>query len=212
MFLSWSRGVNPRQTGPRRLSPLLSLLLLLATAVHADQELRVCTWNVLTVGVPGSDEYEAAYAVLDRLGADVVAIQEVASAADATYVVQLAVDLSYPHVTVAPAGPFGALRTAILADYPLQPGVSWTVAALSGDPLANDLTRYILWADVDVTGAGDALSMIVTHWKSGTANDDEYRRAIESRRVGQGLSRFPSGMGVAQSRGGEQYDKRQLKR
>lgn len=85
----------------------LLLASLLNSAALADQAIRIATWNVLTVGEPGTDQYEAAYAVLARLGADVVAVQQVASAADATYVVQLAVDLGYPQVTVAPAGPFG---------------------------------------------------------------------------------------------------------
>ena len=79
--------------------------LLTSSIAFADQEIRVATWNVLTVGEPGSSQYEAAYAVLARLGADVVAVQEVASKADSTYVAQLAVDLGYPHVTVAPPVP-----------------------------------------------------------------------------------------------------------
>ena len=164
--------------------------LLSSLTALADQEIRVATWNVLTVGEPGSDQYEAAYAVLHRLGADVVAVQEVASNADATYMVQMAVDLGYPHVTVAPAGPFGALRTAVMSDYELAPGVSWTAATLAADPQANDITRYILQADVDLTGNADVLSVIVTHWKSGSGNTDEFRRSIESRRVGQVVDRI----------------------
>jgi endonuclease/exonuclease/phosphatase family metal-dependent hydrolase len=152
---------------------------------HADQAVRIATWNVLDVGEPGSQQYWAAYDVLTRLGADVVAVQEVASNIDATYIVNLAVDLGYPNVTVAPGGPFGADRTAIMADFAMQPGVSWTSAVLSGDPAAMDITRYILEAEVDVTGTGDWLSVIVNHWKSGATNTDEYRRAIESTRISQ---------------------------
>ena len=167
-----------------------SVGLLLGAAGNAEQVIRIATWNLLTVGEPGSDQYEAAYAVLARLGADVVAVQEVASAADATYLVQLAVDLGYPHVTVAPPGPFGPLHTAVMSDFDLAPGVSWTAPALSGDPQANDITRYILQADVDLTGKGDDLSVIVTHWKAGSTDADEYRRSIESQRVGQVVDRL----------------------
>ena len=72
-----------------------------------------------------------------------------------------------------------------MSDFDLAPGISWSAAVLSGDPQANDITRYILQADVDVTGNEDDLSVIVTHWKSGSGNTDEFRRSIESRRVRQ---------------------------
>ena len=171
-------------------SACLLASVLTGSEILADQALRVATWNILTAGEPGSDQYEAAYAVLARLGADVVAVQEVASAADATYLVRLAVDLGYPHVTVAPAGPFGALRTAVMSDFDLVPGISWTAAALSGDPQANDITRYILQADVDIPGDGEKLSVIVTHWKSGSTMADAFRRVIESQRVAQVVDRI----------------------
>ncbi|KAA6183725.1 hypothetical protein F2Q65_14900 [Thiohalocapsa marina] len=161
------------------------LLACAATLAAADQPVRLATWNVETIGEPGSDQYAAANSVLARLGADIVAIQEVASAADTTYVAQLAVDLGYANVTVAPAGPFGSLRAAVLSDFPITTSGAWSAADLSGDPDANDLTRYILAATVDVTGADDRLSVIVNHWKSGATNTDEYRRAIESTRIGQ---------------------------
>lgn len=170
------------------MNPLAKFLmgfLLICSPAFAEQPVRIATWNVLDVGEPGSQGYEAAYDVLARIGANIVAVQEVASDSDATYLVNLAVDLGYPNVTVAPGGPFGSDRTAIMADFPMQPGVSWTSAALSGDPAANDITRYILEAEVDVSGAGDWLSVIVTHWKSGSTNTDEYRRAIESTRISQ---------------------------
>jgi endonuclease/exonuclease/phosphatase family metal-dependent hydrolase len=178
-------NMDRASTGVTLKALLLLLFAAFLPAAVADQALRIVTWNVETIGEPGGIQYEAADAVLTRLGGDVVAIQEVASAADTTYIAQLAVDLGYANVTVAPAGPFGSLRAAILSDFPLLTSGAWSAADLSGDPDANDLTRYILSADIDVTGAGDNISVIVNHWKSGGTNTDEYRRAVESTRIAQ---------------------------
>ena len=46
-----------------------------------------------------------------------------------------------------------------------------------------DLTRYILEAEIDVTGQADLMNQVFNHWKSGSANADEYLRAIESQRM-----------------------------
>ncbi len=122
----------------------LTWLLLSAPLALADQELRVMTWNMQTVDAPGSASYQAAAAVLGRIDAEVVAIQEVASAADDGYLRTLANQLGYPYVAIAPAGPFGALRNALLSDFPITQSTFWSADLLSGDGQANDLTRYLL--------------------------------------------------------------------
>ncbi len=158
----------------------------------ADQTVRVVSWNVETVGTPDSAQYASTVDVLARIDADVVAISEVASAADADALLDLAFDLGYLYTSIAPAGPFGALRNAVLSDFPITWETSWSAADLSGDALANDLTRYLLESVVDITDAGDALRVVSVHLKSGTANTDEYRRAIESFRMGQ-VAQHPIG-------------------
>ncbi len=60
------------------------------------QALRVVTWNLETMGTPGSAPYQAVAAVLGRIDAEVVAIQEVASATDARNLQALARQLGYP--------------------------------------------------------------------------------------------------------------------
>ena len=72
--------------------------------------------------------------MLDRIDADVVAVQEIASAADQTYLAYLALDLGYPHFVVAPGGPFGSDRTAFMSTFPLSPTKAWTAAELANDP------------------------------------------------------------------------------
>lgn len=177
----------------RKLFPLAHIGLLVALALVnqlalADKSVRVVTWNVQTVGDPGTPEFNATAAVLGRIDADVVAIAEVASEADRTNLGSLAFALGYRYSAVAPAGPFGALRTAFMSMFPITTSTAWSSSALSTDAAANDLTRYILEAYVDVTGSGDPLRLIVNHWKSGTANADEFRRALESYRVSQAAS------------------------
>ena len=56
---------------------------LTAPLALADQALRVVTWNLETLGPPGSSPYQAVAAVLGRLDAEIVALQEIASSADA---------------------------------------------------------------------------------------------------------------------------------
>ena len=41
---------------------------------------------------------------------------------------------------VAPGGPFGTQRNALLSDFPITRSTLWTAALLSGDAKANDLT------------------------------------------------------------------------
>ncbi len=144
---------------------------------------RVATWNLETVGDLGTAEYDAALAVLARVGADVVAINEVGSAADVANVTQLAADAGYPYLEVGTVS-FGGMRNAMLSRWPMT---SWvhTSASLSGDPAANDLTRDIVEALVDVPDNDRDLTVVVQHWKSGTDNTDEFRRGVESLRVAQ---------------------------
>jgi hypothetical protein len=142
---------------PHPLPPVLTtsgalLLALLAPLALADQALRVVTWNVESIGAQGSPEYNAALDVLKRIGADVVAVQEIASTTDADHLLILASDLQYHYATVATGGPFGSDRAAFMSDLILLADTAWTAAQLSGDPAANDLTRYLLEVEIDVTG------------------------------------------------------------
>ncbi len=171
----------------QRLAHALGALLLVigSVAVHADQAVRVVTWNVETVGAPGSAQYEATARVLRRIDADLVAITEVSTSADVEHLADLAFDLGYLHSAVAPAGPFGGLRAAVISDFPVILSNAWSSAELSGDVAANDLTRYILEATVAISDDDDPLRVIVAHLKSGGSNTDAFRRAIEAYRIGQ---------------------------
>ncbi len=169
--------------------PLL-LAVLASPSAHADEPVRVATWNIQSVGAPGSAEYLAALDVLTRIGADVVAINEVENSLDAANLESLAADAGYAYTAVSPSGPMGAIRNAVISDLPITATATRSSAELSGDPSANDITRYFLEATVDVTGAGDELTVISGHHKSGWGDNNEFRRVVESMRLAQILSTY----------------------
>lgn len=163
---------------------LVVVLAFCALPSSAQLGLRVATWNVLAVGAPGTPEYDAALAILRRLDPDVVAINEVAGNADTDNLRQLQRALGYAEAVVAPASPFGAPLVAFLSHYPITHATAWTSPMLSGDPLANDLSRNILEVRIKDARLASPIALLTTHWKSGATNGDEFRRAIESRRMG----------------------------
>jgi PKD repeat protein len=160
------------------------MLLLLAASALASTPLRVATWNVETLGAPGDSEYEAALDVALRLGADVLCFNEIGSATDASYLATFAEDAGYSSYAVASGGPFGSDRSACLSDYSLI-AEEWSAADLSGDASANDITRNFLAITIDLPTEQDDVVILSTHYKSGSSNEDELRRAIEVRRTQQ---------------------------
>lgn len=185
--------MNGIMTRPLKHLLLVALGALLPWIASADQALRVATWNIQTVGVPGSLEFNAAAAVLARLDADVVALQEVASDTDVGALTSLASTAGYSYSMAAAAGPYGTLRGAIMSRHPFQLR-QWASPELALDAQADDLTRYLLQADISVAGSAETFRLITTHWKSGSANSDEFRRAIESFRISQVAGSTPATM------------------
>jgi len=173
---------------------VLSLVVLfLPVPAAAQSALRVATWNIEDVGAPDSLEYAAALNVLGRIGADVVALNEIAGATDATYLESLASDAGYPYLGYAAGAAFGSDRSAILSHYPFVGSVTeHDSASLSGDAAANDITRSILEAVIDLPGYTRDLTVVAAHWKSGTGNDDEFRRVVESYRIAQAIADLDS--------------------
>jgi endonuclease/exonuclease/phosphatase family metal-dependent hydrolase len=165
------------------------MLALLVGAALAAVPVRVATWNIETIGSPGSVEFEAAVDVASRLSAEVLCINEVASAADAALVPTFAAAVGYGYSAVAASGAFGSDRTACFSDYPFV-STTWTSAALSEDSAANDLTRLYLAVEVAVPGAAEPLVVIANHWKSGSANSDELRRVADAQRGADLLDRY----------------------
>ncbi len=152
-------------------------------ADRGEGVLRVVSWNIETVGEPGTLEYDAALDILDRLSPDVVALNEIADSEDAGYAEWLAIDAGFDHVIIGDSVGFGADRNAILSMHPLENAVGLEAPDLSGDPDANDITRSFVKATV-VTSGGE-LDVVSMHWKSGLFGDDEaeFRRVLEAHRA-----------------------------
>jgi endonuclease/exonuclease/phosphatase family metal-dependent hydrolase len=134
------------------------------------------------VGPAGSPQFDAAAEVLRRIGPDIVGIQEVDGGGDVTNLIALANQLGYVEVVIAGPSPFGTLRNAVLSKHPVLSERVITAQNTSGDPNANDITRFFVEAVVDV-GAANPVAVVSGHWKAGSANDDEFRRAVEAFRV-----------------------------
>lgn len=156
------------------------LFSLITTAFAAN--LRIATWNIETLGAPGSAEYTAAAEVVKRIGAEVLCLNEIGSSTDASYISSFASATGYSYFAVATNSNFGSDRSACLSVYPIQ-SRQWKAPDLSGDPNANDITRYFLVVEVDLPDTSSNLVVISNHYKSGSANEDEFRRAIEAYRT-----------------------------
>lgn len=141
--------------------------------------IRVATWNVEGLGAVGSGQYEAVRAILARIDADVVAINEI-DAFEGEDLRALAADLGYATVLEESSNPFGSLHNALIARLPGTNARYHSSEDLSGDPDANDVTRRpVSFAlDLGVVIAGN-------HLNSGYEDADEFRRTVDGIRTAQ---------------------------
>lgn len=193
-----SPRLAPRR-GPRRSAGILVLLLIAGPVAGAP--LRVATWNVANYG-PASRVTPAGYradypkpeaekaalrAVLHRLDADVVALQEMGPPA---YLEELARDLareglSYPHRAVAEDGE--PRRNALLSRLPLEAVRTHRDLEFSYLGGTTRLRRGLL--EARVLTAGGELTVVVVHLKSPLSDDPRDPRADALRRAEAGAVR-----------------------
>lgn len=157
------------------------------SAAHAQTPVRVATWNIEGVGTRASSQYNAALMTIRRLEPDVVGINEIASNTDVQNFLLLAQDAGYPHRIVPSTNPFGTMRNGFMSRFPITASTIHTSRDLSGDILANDITRYHVEITVDVPGEARDLTLITQHWKASSNTSDYFRRAVESVRIAQSL-------------------------
>ena len=152
----------------------------------SDATVRVVTWNIESIGSPGSTEYDAALQVLDRLDADVVLLQEIQWFDDDHNIAPFAADAGYPHVLDGWPVSFGTDTQLILSRYPFN----WTDLVDADDlvPGANDFTRATPVAGIDLGGV--ELVVASGHLKSGREDDAEFRRVVDAHRTVQALGPF----------------------
>ena len=142
--------------------------------------IRIATFNIESVGAPGSDQYVALAQVLARIDADVVGVNEV-DELENDALAGLAMELGYDTVQVPQTNPFGALHNAILTRLEVVEATTHTSPSLSGDQAANDLTRW----PVSVTLAGSGITVVTNHCKAGFDDIDEFRRTVDAIRTAQ---------------------------
>lgn len=143
-------------------------------------QVRLATYNVyFGVNTPGSTEYLATRSVIQRVNPDIIAFQELLNS-DYSNWVTLAADLGYPYLAYgASAGPLtGTQRLGFMSRYPIQSAFEMTEF-----PGATELTRYPLRVVIDIPGALNPLVVYTVHSKASSGSVNEFRRAIEGRRL-----------------------------
>ena len=162
----------------------ISLTILIAAFSQAVAvSIRVATYNVqLGLEAPDTTGHTAALAVLKRIDADVVALQEVNIADEQSgSLASFADHLGYPYRFV----PSGALdsqsRVALLSRYPFKENTTQSIISPNG---ANEMTRAAAIACIDVPETNQDPYFITAHLKCCNSRDsDAFRRAVEMLRI-----------------------------
>jgi endonuclease/exonuclease/phosphatase family metal-dependent hydrolase len=199
-----------RGTGSASLRAMLrSAVLFFSAAVGASAaEIRVASFNVgafftessqgffyplYGLGEAGTPDHDSVRDILDRIDADVVALQEIDSADSAGIpndVDVLAANLGYPYVYIAPVGssgnfkaPFDSdLRVAVISRYPFI-----STGAIRSPENMRELTRLHAVVKVDVPGTTNDPVIITAHLKPGDG-EDRFRRGVEMKRLAMHLN------------------------
>lgn len=173
-----------------RLPPVL---LLMSCVAASAVEVRVATYNIgahwnqsyfnYALGDPGTVDYDSVRDVLDRIDADVVALQEIHAVdlqGSPNDVESLAAELGYGHLYVTPhTNAFDtSLKVVFLSRFPFL-----GTTAINSPAGAKELTRLHPMVEVDVPGTGNDLTLVSCHLKSGTEQSDRFERAVAAQRL-----------------------------
>lgn len=178
----------------------IALVVLFLHAEAWGVGLRVVTFNIEThrneefwpdfaLGDPGTVDHDSVAAILGRIDADVVALQEVhtgdLTGSPSSELEQLAATLGLPHIHfTGNSGNFDPnLRVVFLSRYPFL-----TTDSISSPPGAKEISRYAAAVVVDVPGTDEDPLFVTAHLKSGGGLADRFRRSIEFRRLADYLS------------------------
>jgi endonuclease/exonuclease/phosphatase family metal-dependent hydrolase len=158
-------------------------------AMCTDRFVRVATWNVRQIGSVASPEHDALLAVLARIDADIVCLQEVGDEEGAA-LDAVAQALGYAYVAAAPpsGGMGGMIRTACLSRHEIVQWDALEAADLSSDPFAADLSRAILRVRVRLEAVDRYLTVLSAHLKADVTDTDRFRRMVESIRLGSAIA------------------------
>lgn len=170
----------------------LALILALVSAASAV-EVRVASFNIgahfgttyfdYSLGDPGTPDHDTVRDILNRIDADVVALEEIHSVdlqGNPDDLDALATSTGYPHVFVTPLtnAMDTSLRVIVLSKFPFI-----TTGQVNSPSGAKELTRLHPVVKVDVPGTPNDLTLIAAHLKAGTTAADKFRRAVEMKRL-----------------------------
>jgi endonuclease/exonuclease/phosphatase family metal-dependent hydrolase len=155
---------------------------------------RVAAFNVETVGAEGSAGFAALAAIVQRIDADVVCMEEVQFWETAD-LFALADQTGYADVIQAQESPAigGDHTNACMSRAGLSLVGSYSGWDLSSDGQANDVGRDILVVQVDLGEGQEApcrLGVVALHLKSGQEDLDWFRRQVEAERVTQAVALY----------------------
>ncbi len=179
-----------------------ALLFFIMSSLAQAVEIRVATFNIgahlvvptgggpayfdYGLGKSGTPDHDSVREILDRIDADVVALQEIHTAdVNGNDVADLAASLGYPHFYIAPTTNVfdPSLRVAFLSRFPFL-----TQNSIGPPGAAKDVTRRMPVVKVDVPGTTRDPVLLAAHLKSGSAASDIFQRTVEMRRLTDSLS------------------------
>jgi endonuclease/exonuclease/phosphatase family metal-dependent hydrolase len=156
--------------------------------VCVTRSLRVATFNIRYVGAPSTPEFDALAAVISRIDADVVCLQEVLEIDDAGLAALREVTGYSQWAVSDTAGPGdNAIGNACLSRFPIVSWRSLYAEELSPDPLADDLTRPILRVRIHLPHLGRYVTVFNVHIKALGDYASRFRRMVEFIRVAQAV-------------------------
>lgn len=169
-------------------SLVLVLSLFFAAIPVEARTVRVASFNIENgPDAPGTSDYNATKAIVQRINADIVAFQEVRRSSTNQWR-QMGLELGYSNIQLGTTDSAGALL-GFFSRYPLQ------ATNLSSAPPANEFTRRPMRAVVQVPGASKPLVIWTMHHKADDftpANTpaNQFRRAIEAQRIVQDINSY----------------------
>ena len=166
----------------------LCLFCLLLSPYRSEaRPVRIATYNIENgTGEIGSLKYNAIHDILARMDADVVCFQELQTTTFAAWS-NLAATLDYPYAAISWDGGAlaGYLYTGYFSRFPIR-----STHNVESPPGTRELSRYPFRAVIDVPDAQNPLVIWNMHHKSGAANIDKFRRAIEAYRIVQDIDAY----------------------
>ena len=163
----------------------VSSRLTRATAVGAL--VRVASWNINTIP-DASPRFDDQVAVLQRIGADAVALQELDL--DAGRLEALGAAAGYPYFVEGADTALVAVHGGILSKYPIASFTEWTPFKLSADAAAVDLYTNLLVAEIELPFSYQRLHMITVQYRPGATTFGDFSRAVSTFRAVQVLDKL----------------------